>query len=267
VKAAWWLLLLIVASAGRVDAESVWLVVVASDPSPAAIAAKANHLAADVPGAIVVQTADCQTKPSMFAVARVTTSAADAKALLEQVRPRVKDAYVKQCQAATGSLVSLRIPAVDASIANVPVDAVNWDDTDRVSSATALSNGVSLVTVRYYTPSPEDPLEGRRERLVVARSPQDRAVVTEQCASPGGVVARDRTIALHCAREQAGDELLHAVLVFNTDGKTLAEIKRCRNPRWTGDMVLSCEAESVSADGHLTLKPKTTEVNAAATPQ
>ena len=38
----------------------------------------------------------------------------------------VKDAYVKKCAVAPHSLLSLRFPAVDASIADVPDSAVNW---------------------------------------------------------------------------------------------------------------------------------------------
>lgn len=244
-------------------AERVWLVVGASDVSAAEIAAKSKPLFQRYPNGLIVQTQDCGDKKNVFAwVAEVATSAVSAQNILAQIRPSLKDAYIKRCDVKPNSLIAFRMPAIDKSIADVPNDVVNWDDADRVSSVQPLADGRALIVVRYYANVPDDPLEGRRERVVLIDPPTKRITLEDNCPSPGRAVAANGRIAFECAREQAGDHLLHSVLAFNANGEKLAEIPRCRNPKWSNERVVACDAETVGADGQLKLNKTSTDLTA-----
>jgi len=237
------------------DAE--WLVVAASDPSPAGIAKTAKALAPKTPGALVFQTKDCGEKRNVFGVATDISDSADgAKAALQRARGVIKDAYVKRCAVVPGSLLALRFPPVDSSIANVPGDAVNWDDSDRVSTAIKLPDGRYAVAQRVFVDDPEDPMEGRRVRLVVASGPGKGKVLTDDCASPHHFKASDGLLAFQCDGSEAGDQLLHDVLVFDSAGKQLAKVTSCRNPTLSDASAVVCSEESVDAKGRLKLHPK-----------
>jgi hypothetical protein len=249
-------------------AEPVWLIVAASDPAATAIAQKAKSLASTLPHALIVQTRDCGDKKNVFAIAtKIADSAEDAKAALPAVRNAVKDAYVKKCAVVAGSLLSLRFPAVDASIADVPDSAVNWDEEDRVSTTAPLPHDGALVVARYFVNEPNDPLEGRRERVIRPGSSHgDGKTLADDCPSAGGFTESQGRIAFECAREQAGDQLLHSVLAFDAAGAKLADVPHCRKPRFTAADALACSEESVNANGKLKLRPKKVSLPRAAGP-
>ena len=177
---------------------------------------------------------------------------------MTNARLLVGDAYVKRCVALPGSLLALRIPAIDASIAMVPQDAVNWLDADRVSELRPLDQGRRLLITRRFDATPDDPLEGRRERLSLVAADGKRRVLLEHCLGPHRPMSRLGDLALQCAREQAGDAVLHSVHAFDAKGEQLGEFERCRNPRWAeapaSQRVLVCDAESVGPDGQLKLQ-------------
>ncbi|RNC67172.1 MAG: hypothetical protein ED859_15835 [Desulfuromonadales bacterium] len=236
-------------------AERLWLVIGASDPSAAALARKTKTLALDTPDSLVVQTSDCGDKKNFYAwVAEAATSPEAAHAALRRVRTAARDAYVKRCDTQPGTLLALRITAVDASIADVPETAVNWQENDRISTVRPLPDGRAIVIARYFAKVKDDPLEGRRERVILAESSDKRRVLEENCPSPGRVAMRHGRVAFHCVREEAADNLIHNVVVFDTTGEKLAEIKRCRNPKWLNELVIECEEESVGPDGQLKLR-------------
>ncbi len=238
-------------------AERLWLVVGASDSSPAGIAQKGKALAALSPNGFVVQTSDCGDKRNLFAwVAEAASSVEAGQSGLSRLREKIKDAYVKRCDVKPRTLLAFRVSAVDASISDVPQDAVNWQDEDRVSSIRHLSNGRAIAIVRYFVNEKEDPLEGRRERVVVVDTAGKRVTLEENCISPGAVAVKQGRIAFDCAHEQAGDHLLHNVVAFGVTGVRLAEIKHCRKPRWAGERTIVCDAETVGPDGRLKLYPK-----------
>jgi hypothetical protein len=85
-------------------------------------------------------------------------------------------------------------------------------------------------------------------------------VLEENCINAGAATAQKNHVTFQCVKEQAGDHLMHNVVVFDTSGKKLAEIQRCRNPRWTGEGFVLCDAESVGPDGKLKLRVKRTAV-------
>lgn len=238
----------------------VWLLVGASDPSPAGVAAKGKALQARLPGGLVVQTADCSDRRNVFAwVAAVATSAEDASARLPALRQLVPDAYIKRCAVRPDSLLSLRLTAVDPSIAEVPGDAVNWSDADRVSALRTLQpasdQARGLLLTRYFSSQANDPLEGRRERVsLVGRDGQLQPLLADCPGAVASTVQAGR-VALQCDSEQAADQVLHRVLVFDLQGHQLAEQDRCRQPKWQAPGHLRCEAEQVTASGRLTLKP------------
>jgi hypothetical protein len=265
--AALWLA--IPAVAATPAAEPVWLIVAASDPAATAIAHKAKSLASTLPRALIVQTRDCGDKKNVFAIAaKIADSAEDAKAALPAVRNLVKDAYVKKCAVVAGSLLSLRFPAVDASIADVPDSAVNWDEEDRVSTTAALPHNGALVVARYFVNDPEDPLEGRRERVIrpAAAGRTGGKTLADDCPGAGGFTESQGRIAFECGSEQAADQMLHNVLVFDAGGAKLADVSRCRKPRFAAPDALTCSEESVNASGKLKLRPKKVSLPRAATP-
>jgi len=236
--------------------EHLWLLVGASDSQPAGIARKAKALARAQSGGLVIQTKDCGDKKNVFAwVAEIANSAEEAQAALPHAQSAVKDAYVKRCDVVPRSLLALRFPAVDPSIADVPDTVVNWEDEDRTSSTVPLTDGRVVVIARYFVHEADDPLEGRRERVVLAGG-TDKRVLVNDCPSPDGFTANRGRVAFACAREQAGDELLHSVLVFGTAGDKVADIPHCRKPRWSGGATVVCDEESVNAQGRLKLRAK-----------
>lgn len=254
------------AAASPAQAQRLWLLVGASDGSAAALAKKAQALAAKLPSGLIMQTRDCGEPNNAFAwVAELVSSAEAAQLALPRVREVVPDAYIKRCDAKPGSLLALRIPAIDPSIAAVPADTVNWREQDRVSAVQALGalgEGRSLLIARYFSDEPNDPLEGRRERVSVVEASGQRQVLQTHCLGAGRVSALQGMVAFQCVRESAANELLHSVLAFDAAGRKLAEIAHCRNPRWSGARTLVCDAESVDASGRLSLRRKQTPVAA-----
>jgi hypothetical protein len=178
-----------------------------------------------------------------------------AEAALQRVRSVIKDAHLKKCDIKPGSLLALRISAVDPSIAAVPKDSVNWADTDRVSSILPVAGVGPLVIIRNFVPTPDDPMEGRRERVVFVTKNGNRVVLSENCYSLGHPsFATGGMIAFECAREQAGPEILHSVVVARTTGQSVKEVEHCRDPIWLDRTELLCKSESVDAHGKLQLK-------------
>lgn len=244
-----------------IHAEHLFLVVAASANTPGAIAERAKVLTPESKTGLVIQTGDCGEKRNVFAfVTEVAASRTAAQRALEATKAVIPDSYIKSCDARPGSLLMLRVPAVDLSIADVPKDAVNWSDQDRVSVAEPLPDGRTRIIVRYYEKLADDPLEGRRERVLVAQSAERKIVLEQECANPGKTVMANGRIAFDCVKEQAGDHLLHSVVVFDSVGKKLKEVSRCRGPKWVTSDSLACEAESVDASGELALEPTRIEL-------
>jgi hypothetical protein len=253
--------LFLIAVALPAKADRLWLVVGASDLSASTIAKKAKPLTQQAPNSLIIQTHDCGDKKNVFAwVAEIATSEKVAQDALTRVRSSVKDAYIKRCDVKPGTLLALRITAIDRSIADVPSDAVNWQDEDKISSTQPLPDGRILVIVRYFVSMPDDPLEGRRERVILVQPQDKRTTLEDNCVSPGLAVVDHGRIAFHCAREQAGDYLLHSVLVFSTTGEKLTEIEHCRNPKWSNERTIVCESESVGPNGKLKLNEARTDL-------
>jgi hypothetical protein len=138
----------------------------------------------------------------------------------------------------------------------VPDNAVNWQEVDRVSVVQPLPDGRSLIIDRYFAKVADDPLEGRRERVVLADRSGRRLILENDCVDPAGIRTQRTYIAFECVREQAGDHLLHSVVVFDGTGRKIIETQRCRDPKWAGERVIACDAESVGPDGRLKLQAR-----------
>lgn len=269
-------LLLAAAAAARAaspDAPPLrYLVVGASDASPGALArrarplAEAGQAAGDGPG-LLLSSADClaprgRAAPVYAWAAAVADSAAQAEAVLARLRPRVPDAYVRRCQPRPGSLLALGLPAVHPSIAGVPEDAVNWTDADRLSRVLPppAAGGPALLLQGWYDPQPEDPLEGRRRRVLLLPAGGAPQTLRDDCGgvgAPGSVAVAAGWLALACDSGQAAEWTLHTVHVFSADGRPVAEVAQCRRPRLVAPATLRCQAETVDADGRLRLAPRT----------
>jgi hypothetical protein len=150
----------------------------------------------------------------------------------------------KRCAAVPQSLLDLRFQAVDLSIAGVPDGAVTWDDTDRLSTAIKLPDGRVVVAQRVFVEDPEDPMEGRQVRVILVGGPGKGKTLDDDCFTPERFKSRDGLIAFQCASEEAGDQLLHIVVVFDKDGKQLANVNNCRNPNLPNDATVTCSEES-----------------------
>jgi hypothetical protein len=244
--------------------KTVWLVIGASDPSPAGIARVAKGLAGKAPGGLVFQTRDCGDQRNVFGFALAVADSADlAKATLQGARATVKDAYIKRCAVVPRSLLDLRYPAVESSIANVPDDVVNWEESDRVSSAINLPDGRDVVAQRTFEDDPEDPLEGRTVSVILVNGPGKGIVLSDDCMMPERFKVRDGLLAFQCFGSEAAEQALHNVLAFDKDGKPLANIDTCRNPSFPDDSTLLCGEEWVDARGRLKLHPKRTALTKA----
>ncbi|UFS70689.1 hypothetical protein LPW11_00520 [Geomonas sp. RF6] len=247
------LVLLLLGYAVSAHAERVWLVVQGSDSTPVGIARKARALGGK---GVVVQTSDCGDPRGIYAIAAsVETTPQAAQTALRKTREIVPDAYLKICEVKRASLLAFRVPAVDPSIADVPPGAVNWEDRDRVSTAKALPGGRALIIRRSYEDAADDPLEGRRERVLLGES-QKLTPLENNCIDAANATTLGSYIAFQCAREEAGRHLLHDVVVFSGAGVKVKEIRHCRNPRLLNGGRLSCERESVSSSGDLQLSRK-----------
>lgn len=246
-------LLAAVASPLSAHAGRLWLAVGASDPTPAGIARKVKQSGGE--GGLIIQTADCGDRKNLYAwAARVETTKKAAETAAKELRKTAaQDAFVKSCDVKPGTLLAHRIHAVDPSIADVPGSAVNWEDGDRVSTVIRLPDGRSVAVVRYYEAGGDDPLEGRRSRVILLDPAGTHRELVKNCFDASGFTVRKGYLAFQCATEEAGDHLMHSVLLFDWDGRRMKEFNRCRNPRFAGGN-LHCKAESVKADGTLTLQ-------------
>ena len=239
------------------DETNVWLVVAASTPSPAGIARAAKGLAAKGLRPFIFQTGDCGEKRNIFGAAiEISGTVEAARVAFGRATRAASNVYLKRCAVVPRSLLAHRFPVVDSSIANVPGDAVNWDDSDRVSTVVNLADGRDLIASRHYVEDPEDSLEGRRVRLLLPSGSGESKVLSDDCAQPAGFQERSGVLAFQCAGEEAGDQLLHTVLVFDADGALLARAERCRNPVLSDGVAVTCKGESVDAKGRLKLRSK-----------
>jgi hypothetical protein len=246
-------LLAVTVMAVPVHAERLWLVVGASDPTPIGIVQKTKSLAKGQ--GLIVQTADCGDQKNVFAWAgKIEPTEGAAKHDLEEIRKLAGDAYLKRCEVRPGTLLAFGLPAIDPSIAEVPESAVNWSDEDRVSTVKALPDGRTIILARYYEPDKEDPLEGRRVRVLLVDNAGKIRQLEKNCIQASAFRTKEGNLAFQCAREQAGNQLFHSVLLFDKRGKKRKEITRCRNPHFAKGY-LWCDAESVEGDGTLQLHP------------
>jgi hypothetical protein len=255
--ALWTMLFAGAGTSPAANTQQVWLVVGASDPSPAVIARKARALSQGRTGSVVFATRDCGEKRNVFGwAAEIAGSPEAAQAALSRVRPAIKDAYLKRCAVRAGSLLALGLPAVDPSVADVPEDAVNWTDEDRISSTTLLTDGRVLVLMRYFVNDPNDEIEGKREKVLLVTPDGKTLTLIDPCLSASPASVRAQMLAFTCARESAGEHELVSTFVFGADGKQILEVPHCTKPKWVGDQALSCSDQSVNADGELKLRPK-----------
>ena len=235
-----------------------FLVIGASDGSAQGIARRAQELARATgkPG-LVVQVADCGEARQVFAwSAVVTASAEQAQQALAALQRFAPDAYVKRCKVRAGSLLALRVPAVDPSIARVPASVVNWSEADRISGVAQVGSAGRVVLVRRYDAAPEDPLEGRRTRVLLAAGTGELVTLAEDCPGASQFVHGGGWLAFACDSEQAADNILHTVRAYDAGGAPAGTMPRCRAPAISTAGVLACQGEEVDAAGKLRLTPR-----------
>ena len=256
---------------------TVWLAVADRDASAAALLARMpQQRGGDSPPDLIVAARDCGDRQSAYlrVIALVPTQPAAAQALrrlsLEQGVDYAGYApapSVRACDVRAASLLARHISVLDPSLIGLNADALNWGEDDRVSALHPLQNGRALLLTRYRSAVPNDPLQGRRVRvslLGLADTHDAPVVLREQCPAAAHIDERYGNVAFQCVGEQAGAQLLHTVHVYDRDGRALAEVARCRNPRWAARDVVRCDGERVDAAGHLHLTPRRIPVALAA---
>jgi hypothetical protein len=246
------------ATAAPASPSVLWLTVGAS-------ATAASELAqyADKPG-IVFSVRDCGENRDVLAWAwRVEKDETAAKAALAASSRPAKDGYVKRCNVQPGSLLAFGISRLDASIAKVPADAVNWSEADRVSEVAkpvappTVNPSGALIVVKYYdSKDPNDPLEGRRERIELLDGGK-RVVLETNCTDGAANAALGaKLVAFACIRGQMGEQMLHTTFVHERAGKRVGSAEPCRSPSFGANESVTCQAESVADDGSLRLSPR-----------
>ncbi len=220
--------------------ERLWLVIGASDATPGGIARQAKSLSGWFPRSFVVQTKDCGEETNSFAwVAEASLSPETAQAALSRLRASVTDAYVTPCDARPGTLLALRMTAVDPSVA----DMSDWGyvEWNGVSSAHPLPDGRLILIPRSFEIATNGDYADLREPVFIAE-PSGGAprLLVEDCAYPGHFITQGDLLAFDCAQEVFADFLVYGVLVFDRAGRQLVTVERCRYPIWSGDHVIAC---------------------------
>jgi hypothetical protein len=219
--------------------ERLWLVVGASDRTPGGIARQSKALSPGFPGGFVVQTSDCGAAQTTFVwVAEATPSREAAEQALQRLRIVVKHAYLKRCDARPGTLLALRVNAVDTSVAEMS----DWGfaEEDGVSSVHPLRDGRLIVIPRSFELPDTDPAGIREPVFIVSPPAGDRELLLQNCTYPAHFITQGDLLAFDCAPEVFADYLVYAVFVFDKVGRRLAHIRRCRYPQWSGDGVIAC---------------------------
>jgi hypothetical protein len=240
------------------NAGTKWLAVISTGSSVELTIAGARQLHASSGVVKVVASDDCENlKPALFLiVADVFDDQEAAQRMVAAIRKTIPDAYVRACEPKPGSRVQFGINAVDASIFDVPSNAVNWADQDRISEVRAA--GPMFVWLRrWYDQEKNDPREGRRTSVFLFKTDPTSALRLSSDCTDAQVVVSANLVALACARETAGDHQFHQVQVLDSgSGRIIRTVDRCRDPKFVADAELTCEAEAVGADGALKLSTK-----------
>ncbi len=220
--------------------ERLWLVVGAGAEIPGGMARQAKSLMERFPEGFVVRTTDCGDEADGFAwVAEASLSPETAQAALSRLRGSLTDAYARPCDARPGTLLALRMTAVDPSIA----DMSDWgyDPADGVSSAHPLPDGRLILIPRSFEIATNGDYADLREPVFIKEpSGGSLRLLVEDCAYPGHFITQGDLLAFDCAQEVFADFLVYGVLVFDRAGRQLAKIERCRYPIWSGDHVIAC---------------------------
>jgi hypothetical protein len=240
-----------------------WLVIAASESQLVPVIDRTRDLQKSWPEATVVASNDCVgLRPGLYlAVAMIAASRSEAEAAVSKLRAEVPDGYVRECSPKANTTLAFGIPLVDKSIWDVPSNAVNWSDSDRLSSVHRLPVRGYLWIRRKYVPGNNDPLEGRVASVIYFdKQPQNGVELDSNCIDPGDKQS-GTLVALECAREVAADNLLHETIVFDLPaGTRVKSIQHCRNPSFISTTELTCKEEHVDAQGKLELVSKRVSV-------
>jgi hypothetical protein len=241
------------------DTARRWLVVAATRTTVVAAIDAARELSRRWPDAHLVASSDCEAlKPGLFLVAvAVDSDRTRADAALQRVKAAIPDAYVRECRPTVASTMAAGVPLIDPSIQRVPADAVNWSDADRTSAVVPLDHGFVWLK-RWYAADPNDPLEGRRESVLIVTDRPDRAKELKSRCTDAAAVPNGRWIAITCVTGTAADNVLHETTVFDlVTGQELKTVPRCSDPAFDSDTSIRCGMEAVGPDGTLRVTPRT----------
>ena len=247
------LVALLTAAAPPTQAETLWLVIGVADTSPTQIAGAGRPFYELFPRGFVARTSDCGDSSDFFIwVATASRSLHVAEEALSRLRDVADSAYLRRCDVKPGSLLAAQVSAVEDSLANVPTAAQGWRDQSFVSSAHRLPDGDLVFVQPYFVDDEYSELYGWRERV----GPDLTYPLEVDCKDAGGFAARDTRLALHCGQEWVAEQLLHAVIVYDEHGRQLDYVEHCRDPVWTGDQTIACNAERVTFEGAIALEEK-----------
>jgi hypothetical protein len=224
-------------ASAQASSRSDWLIVQsAADP----LALTGTAAARRAPGTQVMAGSDCaEFRPGVFVRAKRLAAPAPG--------PRPAGSYTKRCTPKAGSVAALGVTIVDPSFDQMRVRPVNFDGRDIL---TQRQSGFLLRP--WYTPSPNDPREGLRVAVDDVVGP--RRTIVRDCTQPE--VARNADfIAIACATQQIADAPLYQTTLYRArDLKPVRILARCRKPRFGAARLLLCDAQSVSAQGEISVR-------------
>lgn len=235
-----------------------WFVIAASSKSVSDIIAAKKSLGTEWSHSEIINSDDCTNFSSglYVLIVRRYHSQEEAKKEVTNLKSRIPDAYIKQCNIKKNSLLAYNIPTVHNSIEAVPAETVNWTDVDRVSNIHLLNDGFALIELRIYKNTSEDPWEGRRTQIVFKDSKSGKKqLIEENCFDFGAPSAKNNLVMFHCAHTIAATHYIHRVVLYDiANSKIIKKIEYCKDPKLENEKNFKCMKESVNADGELVLK-------------
>lgn len=256
---SWWRLgvcALVLAAPLPSSAQVTWILVGKIDGSAQLMAKELVQRTRAGDQGTVVNLAECGSgRVGLAWAARSFDREKEAQKELEDSKRRNPGMRIVECEQWENTLLAHGISAVDASIAEVPSDAVNWSEEDRISELKTSLKGGRVAVIRYFNGANSDPLEGRREKVMFLAPKRAPIVVRDSCVSPDSFFPGEGYWGFSCAREPAGNTLLHDTIVVDDLGKILTVSRNCRTPSAGAAGWFKCQREEVDSSGQLLLQP------------
>ncbi|MDR4518166.1 MAG: hypothetical protein MRK00_12375 [Nitrosomonas sp.] len=144
---------------------------------------------------------------------------------------------------------------VDNSFIQSIIHPINWGLDEAITQIKFLNTDMAAIIKPHYQSDPEDIREGLKIRIYLHWLKNNQRIqLFSDCIDPE-LSSNNQFLAVSCVTENAADHLLHSTSVFSlADGSLIFRQNRCREPEFAENQ-LTCQEETVDADGKLLLKP------------